>query len=356
MKISRYSGNPIIVEKDVKPSQPGYKVLGVFNCGAIKYNGEYLLLCRVAEAVENDDPSLVKFPELQEENGVEEIRTVTIVKAEHPDWDFSDSRKINYQESGMTRAKYMTSFSHLRIARSKDGSHFTVDEKPCILPSGQCERWGMEDPRVVQIEDAYYVTYTACSPRGSCTAMIKTNDFRKFERMGIIFMPQNKDVTIFPEKINGRYYALNRPVPKTFGDPNIWISDSQDLLYWGNHRFLCGVGESGWDCGRIGSGAIPIKTPEGWIVIYHGANKTSRYSLGLMLLDKDDPSIIISKPDHPFMEPEAPYETSGFFGQVVFTCGAIVEGNNVKIYYGACDNTIALAETTISEMLRFLKV
>ena len=287
--IVRRFENPLITIGDIKPSCEGFSVKGVFNCGATKYNDEYILLCRVAEAVDTEDDDLVQFPIIAEENGESVFQIISIRKSEHPELCFDDSRTITKGTDANSDVVYLTTLSHLRIARSRDGVHFTVDEKPSIMPNAMEECWGMEDPRITKIGDTYYINYTAVSPNGAATALITTKDFVNYERYGIIFLPENKDVTIFPEKIQGKYYCFNRPVPKGIGTPDIWIAESEDLVHWGNHKHFYGIKE-GWENGRIGGGAPPFKTEKGWIKIYHAADKNNRYCLGAFLLDEKNPN------------------------------------------------------------------
>ncbi len=255
--------------------------------------------------------------------------------------------------SGIAKIKYLTSISHLRLARSGDGIHFTIDEEPAVRWSGRYERWGMEDPRIVYLEEdkTYCITYTAVSELGAMPAILLTKDFVHYERLGTAFPPENKDVVVFPQKINGAYQAFHRPVPFEIGTPDIWIADSPDLIHWGNHRHVCGVSEDGWENGRIGSGAPPIYTKDGWLHIYHAADKNSRYCLGAMLTKLQEPDKIIKKAKLPIFEPEKDYETNGFFGKVVFTCGCILEGEDIVVYYGAADDKICRARIALREIM-----
>lgn len=346
--------NPLLTVRDVKPSCEGFSVKGIFNCGVTKYRDEYILLCRVAEAIDADE-DWVRFPVVTERGGNSVFDVISINKAEHPEYCFADSRTITRGNDANSDIVWLTTLSHLRIARSKDGIHFTLDDAPSIMPDAKEESWGMEDPRITKIGEVYYISYTAVSPKGASTALITTADFKTYERQGIIFLPENKDVTIFPEKIGGKYYCLNRPVPKGIGTPDMWLSESEDLIHWGRHRHFCGVAD-GWEGGRIGGGAPPFLTPKGWVKIYHAADKESRYCLGALLLDAEDPARILAKSKHPLMEPETEYETRGFFGQVVFTCGALLENGLVRIYYGAADNCICMAEIRLEDIYAHLGV
>ena len=191
---------------------------------------------------------------------------------------------------------------------------------------------------------------------GAATSLISTRDFETFERHGIIFAPENKDVTIFPEKINGMYMAFNRPVPGGIGNPEMWLAQSPDLIHWGHQKHFCGISDAdSWDNGRIGGGAVPFKTEQGWVKIYHAADRNDRYCLGAFLLDLSDPSRVIAKTEAPILEPEASYETEGFFGNVVFTCGCLVDGDCVSLYYGAADDKICRADFSVSQLLAGMK-
>lgn len=347
MNIYRYEENPLITPADIKPHREDFEVIGVFNAGVAEYNGEVLLILRVAERPVSHDPNVVKAPVYGPETGKLEIYEFRV---DDPVYDFSDPRVIRTkEESG--EFVYLTSLSYLRIARSTDGRIFTIDEKPFVYPSTELETFGIEDPRVTKIEDTYYIYFSAASPVGVGEAMVSTKDFVTIEHHGLIFAPENKDVVIFPEKINGKYYALHRPVPKSAGKPEIWIAESENLLHWGNHGHLLGLREGMWDSGRMGAGAVPIKTGKGWLELYHGATKDNRYCMGAVLLDLNDPTRVIARSDAPILEPEADYETAGFFGNVVFSCGALVDGDVVKMYYGVADTSMACAELSLREIL-----
>jgi predicted GH43/DUF377 family glycosyl hydrolase len=346
MNVYRYEENPLLTPADVKPHREDFEVVGVFNAGIAKYQDEVIMLLRVAERPVSEDPCIVKSAVLDE--AAKELHILDF-DLRDPKYDFSDPRVIRGAEKD--KIKYLTSLSHLRIARSSDGRHFTVDEKPFLFPETRFETFGIEDPRITQINDTYYIVYTAVSPLGVAAGMASTKDFRSVERHGLIFAPENKDVLLFPEKINGKYYALHRPAPNSIGAPEIWIAESENLIHWGNHRFLLGLREDRWDNCRIGGGAVPIKTEKGWLELYHAADQNSRYCMGAVLLDLNDPSKVIARSDHPVLEPEASYEVEGFFGNVVFSCGVLVEGDTVKMYYGAADDSMACAELSLQELM-----
>jgi predicted GH43/DUF377 family glycosyl hydrolase len=348
MKVFRSPKNPIIAPEDVKPSREDFEVVCVFNCGVIRFEGDVLLMLRVAErpvARHGDEVRTVYFDHIANEI------TVKSFDKNMPGIGLHDSRYIYTPER-----IFLSSMSHFRIARSKNGIDFEIEEQPCMLPSNVYEMYGIEDPRITQLGDTFYINYSACSTIGGVTTCLAvTKDFKTFEKKGVIFTPDNKDVAIFPEKINGKYYALNRPISAEYKLKDIWISESPDLVCWGNHKFSMSTREGYWDNGRIGCSAVPFRTEKGWLEIYHGASKENKYCLGAVLYDLDDPTIILSRTENPIIEPEEDYEVNGFFGNVIFNCGVLNEDGTVKIYYGAADTYIGYAEIALQDILDDLK-
>jgi len=241
------------------------------------------------------------------------------------------------------------------MARSKDGINFEVEDSPTISPVSAYETFGIEDARISLIEGVYYINYVGVSPLGAATCLASTKDFKSFQRHGVIFCPDNKDVVFFPERIDGKYYALHRPVSADFKKAEIWLAESVDLRCWGNHRYVMGLRSGLWDERKIGAGAVPFKVEAGWLEIYHGADRNNRYCLGAMLLDGNCPWKVIARTEKPILQPQADYETEGFFGNVVFSCGLLYENDKLKIYYGAADTTVCYAELTLQSVLEDLK-
>jgi len=348
MLIERFAENPLITPADVVPSRSDWEVVGTFNPAATVYDNEVLLLLRIAERPKDKPSDQQIAPILNPATG-----QIEYLRVNHGDSELEmpDSRVFYYKHK-----MYLTSISHLRIARSKDGRNFTVEPKPAILPETEYETFGLEDARITQIEDEFYITYKVVSEHGICTGLLKTTDFSKFEKKGIIFCPENIDVVIFPEKINGRFYALTRPVPKHIGPFAIWLASSDNGLDWGRHQPLIVPRPGKFDGGKTGSSCVPIKTEAGWLEIYHGSDENDRYCLAAALLDLKDPSKIIARSKVPLMQPEADYEVKGFYGNVVFSCGAIVGADGtVTIYYGASDECTAGATTTIDKIMDTLE-
>ena len=348
MKVFRSPENPIIKPEDVKPSRDDFEVIGVFNAGVTRYKEEVLLLLRVAERPINKIPDIVQTAIFDIKKGQLVIKDFSKGDREI---DFSDPRLI------ITPAgTYLTSISHLRLARSMDGISFEIDNIPSIGPENEYEIFGLEDPRISLIDGRYYINYVGVGRFGITTCLISTEDFKSFERHGVIFCPDNKDVVIFPERVDGKYYALHRPVSPLFGKQEIWISESPDLCCWGNHRYLMGPRPGCWDELKIGASAVPFRIDQGWLEVYHGVDKNNRYCLGAILLDSQQPWKVIARAECPIFEPEADYEVNGFFGNVVFSCGLLYEDNKLKIYYGAADTVICYAELSSEDTIKALNL
>jgi predicted GH43/DUF377 family glycosyl hydrolase len=262
-----------------------------------------------------------------------------------------DPRGILYQGE-----QYLTTISHLRLAHSTDGLHFTVDTEPALFPSESYEEYGIEDPRMTLLEGRVYITYTAVSRHGACVALASTTDFHTYTKHGLILPPENKNAVLFPERIQGEYLMIHRPTGGSLGGLQMWLASSTDLLHWGRYRPLMALRPTMWDSVRIGAGAVPIKTPSGWLEIYHGVSTEQGYCLGAVLLDLNDPSVVLARSSLPLLAPEMDYERSGFYSNVVFTCGATVthtpaEGAIVQIYYGAVDETTCRVDIPLVEIL-----
>ncbi len=340
-----------------------------------RYRNEVILLLRVAERpvtqrqdvvlspiydIEANDIILRPFARDDPRNDFSDPRLI-VARAScpcvaRPSWprlpghSVPETPEVQGRDALATKETYLTSISHLRLARSRDGIRFQIAAGPSLGPANEYETFGIEDPRLTCIDGVFYVAYVGVSPRGVTTCLASTRDFRSFERHGVIFHPDNKDVVLFPARIGDKYYALHRPHSSLFLRNDIWIAESPDLICWGNHRYLLGTRAGLWDETRIGAGAVPFRTDQGWVEIYHGADRHSRYCLGAVLLDGEQPWKILARSATPLFEPQADYECAGFFGNVVFSCGLLVEDKTLKVYYGAADTSICYAEIPLADV------
>lgn len=295
--VRRYHGNPILTKADVP-----YPVQTVHNAGVVKHDGKYIMLFR-----------------------------------SHLD----------------------TGRSIIGLARSDDGFHFTADPAPFLTPArsgpfAAYEEFGVEDPRITKIGGEHLITYSAYSRNGVRIALAKTTDFRSVERVSLITEADYRNVVIFPEKVGGLYARLDRPHSE-IAPWSIWISYSPDLRYWGESSLIMRPEPYHWDEMKIGPGAPPIRTEQGWLSIYHGVFQTMAgavYRLGVALHDLGDPAKIIGVGDSWILQPEAPWEVTGYVPNVVFSCGAVPEPDGtVKIYWGGADTVMCVGEANIADLI-----
>jgi beta-1,4-mannooligosaccharide/beta-1,4-mannosyl-N-acetylglucosamine phosphorylase len=297
---TRYEGNPILTAEDWP-----YAANAVFNPGAAKLNTETLLLLRVED---------------------------------------------------------MRGFSHLTVARSADGfTDWEIDPEPTLEAdeSSREERWGLEDPRIIWLEEQkqFAITYTSFSEGGPVVSLAITKNFKTFARLGVLLPPEDKDACLFPCRFRGRFALLHRPIVR--GEAHIWISFSPDLKHWGDHRPLIKTRSAYWDCHRVGLACQPIETRHGWMIFYHGVRITTAgaiYRVGLALLDLDEPWRVLRRSDEWVLGPREPYERIGDVSDVVFPTGAVVykETDALNLYYGAADCTVAVAMAKLNEVTDYL--
>ena len=387
---TRLPQNPLISPADVVPSQPGMEVISTINAGVARVGDEIVALVRVAERprqdgdlpdgamlleLGGDKPRLAPLPAgLNREQlvgvpffdlGEGEPRVVLgYVPRDLPGVDLHDPRSIRYRDPAAEHpgpddnyVDYLTHVSHLRVARSTDGVSFTVDPEPAVQAATKLEEYGVEDPRVTQIDGDYHITYVSVSRLGITTSLLRTKDFRSFERRGPILLPDQKDAVLFPERVNGAYLSFTRPMPASFGHVlGIWLAESPDLLHWGRHRPVALPRPGGWDEARIGASLVPIRVEAGWLELYHGADRTNRYGMGALLLDADDPSKVLARTPDPLLVPEMDYERSGFLHDVVFPSGHVtLADGRIRVYYGAADQSLAAADLQLGDIMSQLQ-
>jgi predicted GH43/DUF377 family glycosyl hydrolase len=301
--VRRYAGNPILAPADIP-----YPVQTVHNAGVTKHEGRYIMLFRA------------------------------------------------HRDNGR---------SILGLAESDDGYKFTPRPEPFLLPAregifAEYEAYGVEDPRIAKIGEEYLITYSAYSKHGVRIALAKTCDWVNVERVALISQADMRNVVPFPAQFpdprtrQPRYARLDRPHSE-ISKWSIWISYSPDLIHWGDSQLLIKPVEYHWDEMKIGPGATPIRTPEGWLNIYHGAFPTMDgciYRLGVALHDLTDPAEVLGVCDRWILQPEDPWEVTGYVHNVVFSCGAVPEDDGtVKIYWGGADKVMCVGTADIDELV-----
>lgn len=294
----RYEHNPILT-----PEEMPFRCYSVFNAGATMFGGKVLLLLRVEDC----------------------------------------ERKTDFY-----------------VATSDDGFHFEVRPEPIVYPLTELEkRHGKAhrfDMRITRLEGTYYVCHAAWLRKwGCCIGMATTEDFVHFEPLPYLSEPSNRNAVLFPEKIGGLYARLTRP-QHIDGSGRMWVSYSPDLHFWGRAMPL-NTPETPWSRNKDGAGAVPIKTPHGWLEIYHATARTcssENYYLGAMLLDLEDPSKVIAAPRQFILAAEKDYECVGQTPNVVFTSGAVVlPDGTLNVYYGCADTRMALAQSTVEALVDY---
>ena len=295
--VKRYEANPILTKQDVP-----YPVETVHNAGVVKHGDRYVMIFR------------------------------------------------SHLRNGR---------SILGLAESPDGYRFQVRPEPFMKPAQEepfatYEEFGVEDARICPLEDRYLITYSAYSRHGVRVALAQTKDFEQVERIALITQADLRNVAIFPQKFAGRYARLDRPHSE-ISPWSIWISWSPDLIHWGDSSVLIKPQTYHWDEMKIGPGATPIRTDAGWLNIFHGVFKTmdgSIYRLGVALHDLEDPGRVLGVADEWILQPEAPWEVTGYVHNVVFTCGAVTEDDgSVKIYWGGADTVMCVGTAQISDLV-----
>jgi predicted GH43/DUF377 family glycosyl hydrolase len=353
MTIRRLMNRLLLQPGDVPPTRDDFEVVGVFNPGAVRAGEEVVLLVRVAERPRERRVGFTGLPRWDPENGL------TIDWVPDAELDPIDPRVVRRKSDGLVR---LTFTSHLRVVLCGNGRAARNILDATFRPQGELEEFGVEDPRITPLRGRHYFTYVAVSRHGPATALASTADFRTFERHGVIFCPENKDVVLFPETVGGAYAALHRPVCGTpFTRPEMWAARSPDLMHWGAHAPLV-VSGGEWQPGRVGAGPPPIRVPGGWLAIYHGNRHPTRpgevgaYYGAAVLLDEDDPSRVLRRSPDPFFVPEANFEVAGFVPNVVFPTGLVRDGDALLVYYGAADAVTAVTEFSASELLDAMSV
>jgi len=264
---------------------------------------------------------------------------------------------------GVFRGEQTNGVPYIYLGRSEDGLNWNFEKEKINFVDENGKVYNpvyAYDPRLVKVEDTYYIIW--CTDfYGASIGLAKTTDFKTFIRLDNPFIPFNRNAVLFPEKINNNYVMLSRPSDSghtPFGD--IFLSESPDLTYWGKHKHVMGKSSNWWENVKIGGGAAPIKTDEGWLLIYHGVTGTCNgfvYSIGGAILDLKNPSIVKYRCNTTLITPQEWYEERGFVPNVCFPCAALCDADTgrMAIYYGAADSYVCVAYTTLDIITDYIK-
>jgi predicted GH43/DUF377 family glycosyl hydrolase len=247
--------------------------------------------------------------------------------------------------------------SRIGLASSSDGYH--IDERlpiPVFSPLNECENGGCEDPRLTLVDGSLIMAYTAFGMHSQrrvyqigLTSIDVTDFLARKWNWGekILAFPGifNKDAVVFPQKVKGEYVMFHRL------DPDICIARSHDLRHWHGLKFVLGPSSNSWDAWKVGAAGPPILLNEGWLFIYHGVSVDRVYSLGVALLDKNNPEQVLYRSEEPILTPKEDYERFGQVPNVVFSCGQVIMDNQLLLYYGGADSVVCVASYDLSELL-----
>ena len=249
------------------------------------------------------------------------------------------------------RAQGVDFISRIGYAVSEDGFAWNRLDKPVLSPhNGREDYRGVEDPRVTPLDGVFYMTYTAYGINRYFPMIARSQNLITWEDVGPLEKAENKDHVLFPEKINGRYAILHRR------SPNIWIGYSNDLRVWTDHKIVMTPREDNeWDTASIGSNGVPIRTEHGWLLFYHGYGDEHIYRQSVALLDLDDPTQVINRPESIIMEPTETWEIRGDVPNVIFSCSNNVVGDELYFYYAGADRLVGLATAPFAEVIDFAR-
>ena len=347
--------------KHLKASVRGWVVMGVLNPAAVRLpNKKIMLYARVAEMPKGHLGTKFNCPVIVSDKHIKdkgyklssmEINRTNIV---------AEEENVIYLKDETCRLK--TSSHFRRIILDKTGFEVEkIDELPSFTGTHKEGQFGVEDPSIVKIGSKYYMTYVSVSlHEGVCTSLAVSKDLKRWKRNGIIFREQNKDVSLFPEKIKGHFVALHRPEGFfEFSRPSIWISHSRNTKYWGKEKSIMQPRANSWETERVGAGTTPLKIKEGWLEIYHGVKKDKKgnniYSAGAVLFDKKNPAKIIARSPktQALFSPKKIYERKGFINNVVFPSEAILDlnGKDLLVFSGAGDSVTTVKKVAIKDII-----
>ncbi len=349
----------LLIPEDFIPSFENWIIEGVFNPAAIRLpNKKILLYARIAESVIIKKgrarlcPIIISDKDYKVHYG--KISSKRVLGKE---------RRITFLKGGICRLNTISHFR--RVWLSEDGIHVEkIEEIPSFVGSPGDGDFGVEDPRIVNIGEKYIMTYVTISlHEGVSTSLAISKDLKNWDRKGIIFRQQNKDVVIFPEKINNEYVALHRPEgTMDFSKKSIWLSHSKDLIYWGKEKSILRARAGSWGGDWVGSGPPPMKTKAGWLLIYHGVKNVKKdniYSVGAALLDLSHPERILARTpiNKPLIRPQEEFEKKGFMNHVIFPTGAIMslDGKHLLIYSGGGDRVTSVKKIILYDVIRSLE-
>lgn len=364
----------LVSPKDIKPTSGKFSVIGTFNPAAARLpNGDIVLYVRVTEKLKEEAREDDRYYYAPRCDG-EKTCKIKFDRFKKEDVKMKSPADIVFQDD----TKRLLFISHFRrVILDKTGFRIkSIDKKPSFTGLRSNGELGVEDPRIAKIGDKYVMTYVSLSRLGNISTSIATSkDCINWDRKGVVFSEQNKDVCLFPEKFRKFYYTFNRPESGfQFTPPHMWISSSKDLVNWGHNRPLMLSRKGKWDYERVGAGPPPVRTPKGWLLLYHGVlqrnpsasfvvsgssvvNTSASYEVGAALFDLKYPRELIAKAPNPIITPTKPYEIKGFVNNVVFPTGLVMDenGEDLLLYSGGADTVTTVKKIALKDVFKAMK-
>ncbi len=364
----------LVSPKDIKPISKKFIVVGTFNPAAARLpNKDIVLYVRVTEKLKNEageDENYYYTPRCIGDKAC----NIELDRFKKSDVKIKSDSDIIFKDD----TKRLLFISHLRrVILDKTGFKVkSIDKKPTFTGLKTNGELGIEDPRIVKIGENYIMTYVSLSRLGNIsTSLAVSKDCMKWDRKGMIFSEQNKDVCLFPDKFRKFYYGFNRPESGfQFSPPHMWIASSKDLVNWGHNRPLLLSRRGKWDYERVGAGPPPVKTPRGWLLLYHGVvggdfnapivvsgssvvRTSASYEVGAALFDLNYPRNLIAKSPGPILSPSKPYEKKGFVNNVIFPTGLVpdLNGEDVLLYSGGADTVTTVKKIALKDIFKAMK-
>jgi len=361
----------LLKPEDFRPSVKNWIVKGILNPGAMRLpDNKIMLYVRVAESAGIEHEQLKKCPM---------ITSSRKSKFKYIDVDGKNPLKIKENKIVLVKDVCDVKLSHIshfrRVILGRNGFNIEkIEQKPIFSGTPISSNLGVEDPRIVKMENRYFMTYVGVSLKNGISSYMATSkDLKNWEKKWMIFSEQDKDVVLFPEKINDKYIVMHRP-ETSFSNykPGIWLSYSPDLIHWGEDKILMRPRKNSWEQERIGAGPPPIKTDKGWLCIYHGVKikkkineingkeeEYSIYSAGAVLLDLKKPEKIlaISPKDKPLFEPSHEFEKVGFMNNVIFPTGIVetLDKKSVLLYCGGADTVTVVKKISFKDIFESME-
>jgi beta-1,2-mannobiose phosphorylase / 1,2-beta-oligomannan phosphorylase len=355
----------IFRDDQLVPTHPILSPIAVLNPGFFHKDGRSFLIVRTDELVDDDHVRFLKdayqcdaaVPYFDLREMAARAIPVNFPPDYDPDHDnlivppeFASAASVNRE------GLYLQYLSHLRIAEI-DAKKDVLWERPIVTPSTMHDRYGCQDAHAVVLAGSVWITYNGLGLCGSTAQCCTLDRNLSISSRRMLFAPDQKHVSIFPERVEGRIFAVSRPLVRTYiKAAGVWAYCSNDGVHWKVLGPLLLPRDNSWDSARVGPGGPPILTADGWLQFYYGVDKEKSYHIGAVMLDRNDPMKVLSRSEEPIFSPSFEWELHGRRADSVFPSGAYFDSDDdrIDLYYGAADTSVAVAIFSCSDLIRHL--